>query len=151
MAEILGLGTTHAPTLWRIPEEMTLSLRRTLGGKNLAPHMREPANWPEGMRAEWSNDQGAAAGREYNRRVFAATRELRARLDAFKPDLVVRLNSEAVRALGRTDLKEKAMKLGIEVGGSASSEVTAMMTSETARMRPLIQRSGIKVHCGRCR
>ena len=89
MAEILGLGTTHAPTLWRIPEQMTMSLRRTLGGKKLAPHMREPANWPEGMRAEWADDQGTAAGREYNRRVFAATRELRARLDAFKPDVVV--------------------------------------------------------------
>lgn len=89
MAEILGLGTTHAPTLWRIPEEMTLSLRRTLGGRKLAPRIRDPANWPEGMRAEWSDDQDAAAGREYNRRVFAATRELRARLDAFKPDLVV--------------------------------------------------------------
>lgn len=89
MAEIMGLGTTHAPTLWKIPEEMTSSLRRTLAGKNLAPHMRDPRNWPEAMRAEWADDQSTAAGREYNRRSFAATRELRARLDAFKPDLVI--------------------------------------------------------------
>ena len=63
------------------------------------------------------------------------------------PALIVkRLNTEAVRALGRADLKERGMKLGIEVGGSAPSDVTAMMKSETAKMRPLIQRSGIKVH-----
>src|SRR5581483_8631454 len=89
MAEILGLGTTHAPTLWKIPEEMTSSLRRTLAGKHLPPHLRDPRNWPDAMRAEWADDYGAAAGREYNRRCFAATRELRARLDAFKPDLVL--------------------------------------------------------------
>jgi Catalytic LigB subunit of aromatic ring-opening dioxygenase len=89
MAEIMGLGTTHAPTLWKLPEEMTSSLRRTLAGKNLAAHMRDPRNWPEGMRVEWADDCGTAAGREYNRRCFAATRELRARLDAFKPDLVI--------------------------------------------------------------
>jgi catalytic LigB subunit of aromatic ring-opening dioxygenase len=89
MAEILGLGTTHAPTLSRVPEEMTQTLQRTLAGKNLAPHMRDPANWPEGMRAEWADDRGAAAGREYNRRAFEATRKLRAQLDAFKPDLVI--------------------------------------------------------------
>ena len=60
--------------------------------------------------------------------------------------IVKRLNNETVRALGRADLKERGMKLGIEVGGSAPSDVTAMMKSETARMRPVIQRSGIKVH-----
>jgi len=75
MAAIMGLGTTHAPTLWKIPEEMTSSLRRTLAGKNLAPHMRDPRSWPEAMRAEWADDQGTAAGREYNRRCFAATRD----------------------------------------------------------------------------
>jgi len=89
MAEIIGLGTTHAPTLWRIPEEMTTPLRHTLEGKHLAPHMRDPRNWPEPMQAEWAEDMGTGAGREYNRRCFAATRELRARLDAFKPDLVI--------------------------------------------------------------
>jgi hypothetical protein len=31
---------------------MTSTPRRTLAGKNLAPHMRDPRNWPDGMRAE---------------------------------------------------------------------------------------------------
>ena len=61
------------------------------------------------------------------------------------PAIVKRLNAEAVRALGRPDLKERGMKLGIEVAGSAPSEVTAMMKSETTRMQPVIQRSGITI------
>src|SRR5690349_23527395 len=88
MAEILGLGTTHAPTVCKVPEDATNSLRRTLAGKKLPPHLRDPRNWPEPMQAEWADDKGAAAGREYTRRCFEATRRLRARLDAFKPDLV---------------------------------------------------------------
>jgi len=60
--------------------------------------------------------------------------------------IIKRLNAESVQALARTDLKERGMKLGIEVGGSSPADVTAMMKTETARMRPVIQRSGITVH-----
>ena len=89
MAEIMGLGTTHSPTLMRVPEEMTGTLQRTLAGKHTDPKWRDPRNWPEPMQAEWGNDKGAAAGHEYTRRTFEATRKLRARLDEFKPDLVI--------------------------------------------------------------
>ena len=61
------------------------------------------------------------------------------------PAIVKRLNAEAVRALGQPELKERGMKLGIELGSSASSEVTAMMKSDTGKMRSVLQRSGIKV------
>jgi len=89
MAEIIGLGTTHAPSIYRVPEEMTGVIKRTLAGKKLDPKMRDPRNWPEPMQAEWGNDEGTAAAREYTRRTFEATRKLRARLDQFKPDLVI--------------------------------------------------------------
>ena len=62
------------------------------------------------------------------------------------PAVVKRLNAEVVRVLDQPELKDRGMKLGIELSGSASAEVTAMMKSETARMRPIIQRSGITVH-----
>jgi tripartite-type tricarboxylate transporter receptor subunit TctC len=62
------------------------------------------------------------------------------------PGIVKRLNTEVTRALASADLKEKGMKLGIEVRGSPSSDVTAMMNSETARMQPIIQRAGIKAN-----
>lgn len=89
MADILGLGTTHAPSIYKLPENMTDTLKRTLGGKNLDPKMRDPRNWPEPMQAEWGNDEGASAARAYTRRTFEATRKLRAKLDEFKPDLVI--------------------------------------------------------------
>jgi hypothetical protein len=89
MAEILGLGTTHAPSIYKLPGEMTNTIKRTLAGKKLDPKMRDPRNWPEPMRAEWGDDDGASAAREYTRRTFEATRKLRARLDEFKPDLVI--------------------------------------------------------------
>ena len=91
MADILGLGLTHAPTLTRVPDEMTQSLRRTLGGKNLPPHLKDPEELAgkdaRGMEKRPGCDLGAAL----RDRCFAANRELRARLDAFRPDLVYHL------------------------------------------------------------
>ncbi len=89
MAEILGLGLTHAPSLHRHDGDLVASLRRTLGGKNTPPHLKDPANWPAPMRAEWGNDDGASATRAHRARCFEAMRTLRQRLDAFGPDLVV--------------------------------------------------------------
>jgi tripartite-type tricarboxylate transporter receptor subunit TctC len=62
------------------------------------------------------------------------------------PAVVKRLNAVVVRALDQPELKERGMKLGTELGGSASAEVTAMMKSETARMRPVIQRAGVRLN-----
>lgn len=89
MADILGLGLTHYPGLYRADADMTATLFRTLNGKRLPQAMKDPANWPAAMREEWSNDEGAAAARAHRTRCFAAIRKLRERLDAFKPDLVV--------------------------------------------------------------
>ena len=62
------------------------------------------------------------------------------------PAVVKRLNTEVVRALDGPELKDRGMKLGIETSGSGSAEVTAMMKSETARMRPIIQRAGVRLN-----
>lgn len=89
MADILGLGMTHYPGLYRHEADMTWTLKRTLDGKRLPAHLKDPANWPAPMRAEWSDDDGAVAARGHRDRCFAAMRVLRQRLDAFRPDLVV--------------------------------------------------------------
>lgn len=89
MAEILGLGMTHYPGLHMLDEDMSVFLRKTLAGKRVPDRVREPRNWPDEMRKEWADDAGAAAGRAHRERCFAAIRTLRARLDAFNPDLVV--------------------------------------------------------------
>lgn len=88
MAAILGLGMTHYPALIR-DENMTRALREALASKRVPDAAKDPRNWPAGMREEWADDQGDANGRKHRERCFQATRAVRARLDAFKPDLVV--------------------------------------------------------------
>jgi tripartite-type tricarboxylate transporter receptor subunit TctC len=62
------------------------------------------------------------------------------------PAIIKRLNSEVVRALERPELRDRGMALGTEVGGSSPAQVTAMMKSETARMRPIIQGAGVRLN-----
>ena len=46
MGEILGLGMTHYPGLYRADADMTSTLYRTLAGKRVPAHLKDPANWP---------------------------------------------------------------------------------------------------------
>ncbi len=89
MAQILGAGLTHYPGLFMKEEDASIFLRRTLAKGGLPPGMQDPANWPEPMRREWSNDQGAAAAIAHRERSFAAVRKLRRAIDEFDPDMVL--------------------------------------------------------------
>ena len=51
-----------------LDREMTLFLRRTLADGGVPAAFRDPAQWPEPMRREWSDDQGTAAAAEHRRR-----------------------------------------------------------------------------------
>ncbi len=85
----MGLGMTHGPMLYMHDADMPMFLRRTLSGKRVPERLKDPRNWPAAMRAEWAADEGAAAARAHRERCHAANRKLRARLDAFNPDLVL--------------------------------------------------------------
>ena len=89
MAEILGLGMTHTPAMLRVDEDVAGTLRRLLGGSRIPERLKDPRNWPAPMQKEWGDDKGVANGREHRERCFAASRVIRQRLDAFKPDAVV--------------------------------------------------------------
>jgi len=89
MAEIMGLGMTHGPMLYMHDADMPMFLRRTLSGKRVPERLKDPRNWPAEMRAEWAADEGIAAAGAHRERCHAASRTLRARLDAFNPDLVL--------------------------------------------------------------
>ena len=89
MAEILGLGLTHYPGLFMHDKDASVFLRNTLARGGLPAHLKDPANWPEPMRREWSNDNGAKAAFAHRERGFAANRKLRQALDDFAPDLVL--------------------------------------------------------------
>src|ERR671933_617936 len=52
-------------------------------------HLKDPANWPEPMRAEWGDDEGITAHKEHRARVFKAFRKIREEIDAFQPDFIL--------------------------------------------------------------
>ena len=64
MAEILGLGLTHSPSLIRPDEDGESSLKRTLRDNDKVPaEMKIPTNWPEPMRIEYGEDEGLASAK----------------------------------------------------------------------------------------
>ncbi len=90
MAEILGLGLTHSPSFIRPDEDGESSLKRTLRTNHRVPaELKNPANWPEPMRAEYGQDEGYASAVRLRQRMVAGFRKLRAELDEFNPDFVV--------------------------------------------------------------
>jgi hypothetical protein len=88
MGEILGLGITHYPAL-TAKTARPVSLQRLLQDPGLPEHYRKPANWPEVMRREWGNDEGAAFAKEHNQAVVEEIRTVRKALDEFRPDFVL--------------------------------------------------------------
>jgi hypothetical protein len=52
-------------------------------------HLKDPANWPEPMQAEWGDDEGITAHKAHRARVFKAFRKIREEIDAFQPDFIL--------------------------------------------------------------
>ena len=67
MAEILGLGITHQPSLAANPIGPG-SIKQTLKDPGLPEQLRSPSGWPENMRREWGDDDGASHAREHRQR-----------------------------------------------------------------------------------
>ena len=89
MAEILGLGVTHWPTLCLPNAGLTTVFKRTLEAPNVTPETKDPANWPKEMLAELGNDDGLAAANRCGERFGNDFRAIRKALDDFNPDFVV--------------------------------------------------------------
>jgi hypothetical protein len=89
MAELLGVGMTHYPGLRYPDAHMANVLRQLIARPGAGPELRDPARWPEAMRAEWGSDEGLAAARRHRERQVAALRRIRAEIDRFHPDLVL--------------------------------------------------------------
>ena len=89
MAELLALGISHYPPLTRPDDRMSEILRRMLLNPDLPAELRTPEGWPEGMRAEWGDDQGTASAAVHRADLVGWMRRTRAALDAFNPDFVL--------------------------------------------------------------
>ena len=68
MAEILGLGCTHWPTLCLPNERLTDVFERVLSAPNVDPARKNPANWPAELLAELGNDNGLSAAQRCGER-----------------------------------------------------------------------------------
>src|SRR3954454_19708860 len=89
MAEVLGIGMHHTPH-YRYPVgPLAGFLKRLLARPGVPEELRDPRNWPAGMRAELGDDGGLGVMQENRRIHLAALRLLRVELDAFAPDLLV--------------------------------------------------------------
>src|SRR5207244_4761566 len=90
MGDILGIGTTHYPPGLVPDEYKPWPLARMLHTDPRIPaHLKDPANSPEPMRAEWGNDEGITAFKAHRGRVFSAFRTLRVEVGAFRPDFIL--------------------------------------------------------------
>jgi tripartite-type tricarboxylate transporter receptor subunit TctC len=59
--------------------------------------------------------------------------------------LVSRLNQEIVRALSRTEVKDKFLGAGVEIAGSSPEQLSAMIQSDIVKWGELIRTIGIRV------
>ena len=90
MAEILGVGLTHYPGMIAPDEDLGYPLTRALRHNDRIPaEMKDPASWPEAMRAEYGDDEGLASSRKHRERLVRGFMKLRAEIDAFNPDFVL--------------------------------------------------------------
>lgn len=89
MADVLGLGISHYPGFLYPDERMSGRLKKVLGSPGVPPVLRDPANWPAPMRAEWADDEGLAFAAVHRAAFVAGARRLRAAIDDFAPDAVV--------------------------------------------------------------
>ncbi len=89
MGELLGIGCTHAPHLQFPDENMNDRLRHYLESDRTPAELRDPRNWPAGMREEWGDDAGLTSARKHREELVRGFRAARAALDAFNPDFIV--------------------------------------------------------------
>ncbi|HEV7977906.1 extradiol ring-cleavage dioxygenase [Amycolatopsis sp.] len=89
MGEILGLGLTHYPLLAVKDEYMSSLLRKTKRDPGIPDAEKDPASWPERMRAEWSDDRGLAAAAEHRAQLRAGLERCKQAVDEFKPDALI--------------------------------------------------------------
>src|SRR5262249_41342349 len=89
MAEILGLGVTHWPTLCLPNEGLTGVFKTTLRAPNVEAARKDPASWPAELIAELGNDEGLGAANRCGERFGNDFRAIRKILDDFNPDFVV--------------------------------------------------------------
>ena len=110
MAEILGIGCTHAPMILNPPEQWT-NIRKRLSSS--VPNYRPPPKLLE----ELGDDDGLTQDRINQGRITSAFQVLRDRLHAFRPDAVIVVGDDQAENFQRENLPTFCLYTGSEVNG----------------------------------
>lgn len=89
MGDALGLGLTHYPLLLAKDEFMAALLKSSMQDPDIPPDAKDPAQWSELARQEWSDDGGTAAAAGHRARLRANLDRCRSALDEFQPDVLI--------------------------------------------------------------
>ena len=130
MAEILGVGVTHSPSLITPDELKNYSLTRALRNERIPLEQKNPENWPAAMREEWGDDEGYTSALHHREKLVEGFRKVRAELDAFNPDVVLvwgddqyeNFREDIIPALLRYGLRRVRMPALHHQGGRSAAQ-----------------------------
>lgn len=89
MAEIQLLGMTHYPPFGWADASMSGIMHAILADPDIPAEAKDPANWPQPMRAEWGDDGGKASAPAHRAQLIDGFDRVRAELEGFAPDVVL--------------------------------------------------------------
>jgi len=89
MGDILGIGMTHFPGFVHDDKEMSMRVKQVTTSGRVPDELKNPANWPASMRAEWGDDEGESFAHKHRALFREGMRHIRAAIDDFKPDAVI--------------------------------------------------------------
>ena len=91
MGDILFAGVSHHPGFSYPDEHMADILRMHLKSDRVPSSAKDPATWPALMATEFGVDgaNATATATQHRAKVMGAYRQVRQRIDAFKPDVIV--------------------------------------------------------------
>lgn len=89
MGQVIGLGVSHYPPFSGRDADMANILRGRLKDPDIPAAVKDPANWPAPMRAEWASDEGVAAAARHRDAMLVGLRRVREALAEFNPDFVL--------------------------------------------------------------
>ena len=101
MTEAIGLGMTHYPMLLTTDNLMARLLAGTLTDPDIPADEKDTASWPESMRSDWSDDNGAAAAAHHRLELVDGLGRVRSALDDFDLRHRRRVGRRPVRELPR--------------------------------------------------
>ena len=110
MAEILGIGCSHAPMILNPPEQWA-NVRKGIASR--VPNYQAPPKLIE----ELGDDNGLSEDRKNQKRIVEAYRVLSDKLHSFRPDAVIVIGDDQVENFKRDNLPTFCVFTGSEVHG----------------------------------